>query len=187
MEAAETKTEAARLIGGDFLKRQACLVRDQRRHLVELLCRNDALVEERANPEGKIARVRDDGARLRGPGAVLHPHVLADEWRERRYLARLRLVTEAVLQQVERARHARHDGTGRSGSRMRSVGVEGVVQSERLEDHRRQRLLVVHARSRLDDEAGKNVIGVGIEPSRGRRKMVPLAGSTKPIRSLAPN
>ena len=50
MEAAKAKTEAARLIGGDFLQRQAGPVRDQRRHLLELLCRNDALIEERANP-----------------------------------------------------------------------------------------------------------------------------------------
>ena len=50
IETAEAKAEAARLIGGDFLKRQACLVRDERGHLVELLCGDDALLEERANP-----------------------------------------------------------------------------------------------------------------------------------------
>src|ERR1700722_14121807 len=50
MEAAEAKTEAARLIGRDLGKRQARLVRDQRGHRLELLCRNDALFEESANP-----------------------------------------------------------------------------------------------------------------------------------------
>src|SRR5258708_4881930 len=50
MEATESKTEAARLIGGDLGKGQACLVRDQRGHRFELLCRNDTLLEERTNP-----------------------------------------------------------------------------------------------------------------------------------------
>src|ERR1700733_4920013 len=50
IEAAEAKAEADGFIGGDFLKRQAGLVRDQLGHLVELLCGNDALFEESANP-----------------------------------------------------------------------------------------------------------------------------------------
>src|SRR5580693_1185118 len=50
MEAAEAQTEADRFIGGDLLKRQARLVRDQGRHLIKLLCGNDALLEEGANP-----------------------------------------------------------------------------------------------------------------------------------------
>src|ERR1700730_15775548 len=50
MEAAEAQTEADWFIGRDLLKRQARLVRDQRRHLIELLCGNDALLEESANP-----------------------------------------------------------------------------------------------------------------------------------------
>ena len=53
------------------------------------------------------------------------------------------------------------------------------MQPERLQDHRRQRLLVVHAGSRLDDQAGENVIGVGVEPSRVRRKMLAVGGIDK--------
>jgi hypothetical protein len=68
---------------------------------------------------------------------------------------------------------------------MRSVGVERVVQPERLEDHRRQRLLVVHPGRRLDDQAGKNVIGVGIEPSGGRWKIVAVSGIDKADQILA--
>ena len=129
--------------------------------------------------EAEIARVRNDGARLRRPGQVPRPHVLADERRERRYAAWLRLVVEAVLEQEERAGHARQMRAGRRWPRMRSVGVERVVQPERLEDHRRQRLLVVHARGRLDDEASEDVVGVGIEPSRGRREMLAIGGIDK--------
>ena len=122
-------------------------------------------------------RVRDDGSRRRRPrrGSAVRMS-LPIERRERRYAAGLRLVIEAVLQQEESARHARHDGAGGRGPRMRSVGVESVVQPERLQDHRRQRLLVVHARRRLDDEAREDVVGVGIEPSRGRRKMIAVRG-----------
>src|SRR5271156_3670729 len=46
MEAAEAKAEADRFIGGDLLKRQDRLVRDEGGHLLELLRGNDALVEE---------------------------------------------------------------------------------------------------------------------------------------------
>ena len=50
MEAAEAKPKTDWIIGGDLGKRQARLVRDERGHLLELLCRNDALVEESADP-----------------------------------------------------------------------------------------------------------------------------------------
>ena len=50
IEAAEAKAEADRFIGGDLLQRQGRLVRDERRHLFELLCGNDALLEKRADP-----------------------------------------------------------------------------------------------------------------------------------------
>src|SRR5580698_564862 len=50
IEATEAKAEAGRLVGGDFGNWLARLVRDERGHLVELVCRDDALLEESANP-----------------------------------------------------------------------------------------------------------------------------------------
>src|SRR6185437_14491052 len=91
----------------------------------------------------------------------------------------LRLVVEAILEQEERAGHARQMRAGCRRPRMGSVSVKRIAQPERLEDHRRQRLLVVHAGRRLDDEPGEDVIGVGIEPSPARREMLAIGGIDK--------
>ena len=66
-------------------------------------------------------------------------------------------------------------GPAAAGPGCGPIGVERVAQTERLEDHCRERLLVVDAGSRLDNEACEDVVGVGIEPSRAWRKMLAIS------------
>ncbi len=74
----------------------------------------------RLSKSARIHEPRSRGFEMMAPAApaqdqFLRPHILADQRRERRYVTRLRLVREAVLEQEERARQRASTGSAAAG------------------------------------------------------------------------